>query len=143
MRKIMLLCVILMECALPTAHAQNADGVLGQWVTEKGKSYVEIYKCADKYCGKISWLKEINDPEDGQPKHDKNNPDVSKRERPIIGLTMMWDFVYDGKEWWDNGQIYDPENGKTYRCKMKLDGGVLMVRGYAGPFYRTTQWKKV
>jgi uncharacterized protein (DUF2147 family) len=39
----------------------------------------------------------------------------------------------DGDEW-SGGEILDPENGKTYRARMKLtDGGQkLVLRGYIG-----------
>jgi uncharacterized protein (DUF2147 family) len=48
---------------------------------------------------------------------------------------------------YDGGEILDPENGKTYRCKMKLDetGNALEVRGYIGLslFGRSQLWHRV
>jgi uncharacterized protein (DUF2147 family) len=46
---------------------------------------------------------------------------------------MMSHFTYDGKNHWGGGRIYDPETGKTYRCKLTLDSDhKLEVRGYIG-----------
>ncbi|MGN0191790.1 MAG: DUF2147 domain-containing protein, partial [Candidatus Cryptobacteroides sp.] len=41
------------------------------------------------------------------------------------------------------GTIYDPGNGKTYNCSMKLEGDVLKVRGSLdkrGLLGRTMDW---
>jgi uncharacterized protein (DUF2147 family) len=56
---------------------------------------------------------------------------------------MLWGFEYEGDNTWKKGRIYDPENGKTYKCKMKLEGATLKVRGSVGPFGRTTEWTRV
>ena len=43
-----------------------------------------------------------------------------------------------------NGKIYDPTNGKTYKVKLWFDGDkVLKMRGYIGPFFDTSEWKKI
>ncbi len=127
---ILLLSLIFSTLAL---HAQNnPDAVLGTWYNGSKESRIEIYKCADKYCGKIVWLKEPNT-EDGKPKVDKNNPDEKQRNRPIEGLVLMKDFSYDSDNVWEEGEIYDPKSGKTYSCKMTLkSNGELEVRGYVG-----------
>jgi uncharacterized protein (DUF2147 family) len=46
---------------------------------------------------------------------------------------------------WEDGNILDPENGKTYTLRMTpLEGGKkLQVRGYIGPFYRTQIWQRI
>jgi len=44
---------------------------------------------------------------------------------------------------YDGGEITDPKNGKTYRCKITLDGkDKLIVRGYLGIslFGRSQVW---
>jgi uncharacterized protein (DUF2147 family) len=41
------------------------------------------------------------------------------------------------------GTIMDPDNGKTYKCKLWLKSDVLTVRGYIGFFHRTQQWFRV
>jgi hypothetical protein len=56
----------------------------------------------------------------------------------------MKNFGFNSKKWVD-GRIYDPDNGKTYKCKMTLkEGGILHVRGYIGisALGRTTIWTR-
>ena len=123
--------------------AQKADDVLGLWLTDDGKARIEIYKERGKYHGKIVWLKEPNN-SDGTPKLDKENPDKELQKRPIIGLNLVKDFTFDDGVW-EDGEIYDPESGKTYACRMKLKGDKLDVRGYIGMamFGRTVVWSRV
>ena len=71
--------------------------------------------------------------------------DERKGQR-IIGMTIVKGIklINDGYE---GGEILDPENGKTYRCLMKLDanGKQLEVRGYIGfsLFGRSQVWSRV
>jgi uncharacterized protein (DUF2147 family) len=127
------------------AWAQDTpgDAVLGQWLTEGDKALVEIFRCENRYCGKIVWLKEPKNP-DGSDVLDAENPDPSKRNRTVIGLNLVWGFRYDEGQGWVDGSIYDPDNGKTYSCKMNLEVDTLKVRGYVGIslFGRTTVWKR-
>lgn len=129
------------------ANAQtDGDKLLGVWEPSNGKARVKIDKISDKYFGKIVWLKEPNDPETGQPKVDKNNPDESMQKVPLKGYRMLKDFTYNGKSEWIDGTIYDPENGSTYSCVIKLkDDNTLDIRGYIGikTFGRTDVWKRL
>lgn len=129
------------------AFAQgNADACLGTWLTGSKKGHVQIYKQGDKYFGKIVWLKEPNDPATGKPKSDIKNADAQKKSRPILGLVNLSDFKYEGNNVWEDGKIYDPENGKEYSCKMRLvNPNQLDVRGYIGVSLigRTDSWIRV
>lgn len=66
-----------------------------------------------------------------------------RKGQRIIGMEILRHLRPDGAEW-SGGEILDPENGKTYRAKMKLiDGGTkLVVRGYVGLslFGRSQTW---
>ncbi|MFN3529469.1 MAG: DUF2147 domain-containing protein [Bacteroidia bacterium] len=129
-------------------QSQDAEGdlLVGVWEPSHGKARVKIDKIADKYYGKIVWLKEPNDPDTGQPKLDKNNPDESLRQVPLKGYRILKDFTYAGKQEWTEGTIYDPENGNTYSCIIKAkDDNTLDIRGYIGvkTFGRTDVWKRV
>jgi len=127
-----------------------ADDIVGLWNTAEGRSKVEIYKCADRYCGRITWLKEPNYPDNdeqgmaGKPKVDRENPDPDLRSQSLLGLEMLRDFRYDDGQWRD-GTIYDPREGKTYSCKITLaEDGTLKVRGYIGIslFGKTAEWTR-
>ena len=61
------------------------------------------------------------------------------------GLTILEGFSYQEENLWSGGTIYDPNSGKTYKCKLSLnDDGTLKVRGYVGVslFGRTEVWKR-
>jgi uncharacterized protein (DUF2147 family) len=126
-------------------HPGNPDAVVGVWKTGEGTAMVRIYKNGDKYQGKIVWLKEPNDPETGKAKVDKNHPDESVRSRPILGLINVWGFVHKGENVWEEGNIYDPKNGNTYSCTIKMDNpNTIEVRGYIGVSLigRTDVWTR-
>ena len=115
------------------AQSGEADAVVGTWLVEDKKAKIKIYNKDDSYYGKIIWLREPND-KNGKPKRDKENPEEKLRSRPLVGLVMLSGFVYDEDNVWEDGDIYDPKNGKTYSCEMTLseDGKTLDVRGYIG-----------
>lgn len=146
-----LLPLLLTLCfAVPAWAADDADAVLGSWLTAEGKARVEIEKHDGVYDGRIVWLKEPNYPVDdktmaGQPKVDRENPDPALKARSIIGLPLISGFKYAGDGVWSDGKIYDPESGKLYSCKMTLMmDGSLKVRGYVGIslFGRTEIWTR-
>ena len=126
------------------ASAQKADAILGQWANPNGQDHIFIYKKGNKYFGKLDWIKVPND-EQGKPKTDKNNPDKALQSRPDLGLELLKDFTFDGEKVYEDGTIYDPKSGKTYSCKMVMDGNKLKIRGYVGIslFGRTEVWTKV
>ncbi len=113
------------------------------WYNDEKTAKIQIYKAVNgRFCGKIVWLKEPN--RDGKPKTDMNNPDKTKRNDPELGLVILWGFMKDGETGYEDGEIYDPKNGKTYSCKMTLQGNELHVRGYIGISLlgRTATWTK-
>lgn len=129
-----------------SANAQkNADDIVGVWVTGSGKAHVKIDKVGNYYFGRVVWLKEpLN--ELGKPKLDKNNEDVTKRNKAIMGMQLVGGFEWKNDNLWENGNIYDPENGKTYKCKIDLENlNTMNVRGFIGIsiFGRTDIWKRV
>ena len=112
-----------------------AQSVTGKWVTEGGDSQVEIYQNGDKLSGKIVWLKA------GDGKLDSKNPDKSLQSRKLVGTNILTGLTKN-KEKWEGGKIYNPKNGKTYKCSIWLDGNNLKVRGYVGMFYETQTWTR-
>ena len=121
-----------------------AQDVIGKWKLEDGSAIVEVYKQGDSFNGKIVWLEEPNGP-DGGPAKDRNNPDSKLRSRQLIGLNMLDGLKKTGSEY-SGGKIYDPGNGKTYNCSMKVEGDVLKVRGSLdkkGLIGRTMDWFRV
>ena len=146
MKQLICLCFALILSS-SFAYAQNSpgDALLGLWLPSSGKARVNIVKKEGKYFGKIVWLREPNN-EQGKPKMDKNNADESKRNLPLLGYQLLQNFVFKGDNTWEDGTIYDPENGGTYSCTIKMiDSNTLDVRGYIGlsVFGRTDTWKRI
>jgi uncharacterized protein (DUF2147 family) len=112
----------------------NPDSINGFWMTKDNKAKVQIWRSGQKYYGKIVFLKEPDSP-DGKPKLDKHNPDEKLRTRPVNGLIILKDFVYDKDEGdYEDGTIYDPESGNEYSCYLAFQDNqnTLKVRGYIG-----------
>ena len=122
--------LILLCLAIAPAGAQaQPDPIEHTWYNEAKTGKVHIYKAVDgKFYGKLVWLKEPD--RDGKPKLDINNPDKAKRNQPTLGLVLLRGFKKINPHLYDDGTIYDPKNGKTYDCTIKLNGDKLEVRGY-------------
>jgi uncharacterized protein (DUF2147 family) len=122
----------------------EADGVIGLWLTTEGKAVVEISRCEETYCGRIVWVRDSL--KEGKPVVDDKNPDETLKNRPVLGMEMLYDFVYDEDNVWTDGTIYDPESGDEYSAKMTLVSEATMeLRGYVllPLFGRTETWTRV
>lgn len=118
----------------------RSQSILGKWRTVdddtgEEKSLVEIYQQNGKYYGKII---EIFDPNKRDlPCIYCHGEDYNK---PILGMNIIKNMKKDGSVY-NGGTITDPQNGKTYRCRLKLEGkDTLQVRGYIAFFYSTQYW---
>lgn len=127
------------------AETSEGDALIGIWEPGHGKAKVKITKVGEKYFGKIVWLKEpLNDK--GEKKTDANNPDEKMHDTPLLGYKILKDFEYSGDGVWENGTIYDPENGSLYSCTItKKTDTKIEVRGYIGVSMigRTDTWTKL
>lgn len=111
-----------------------ADSPVGLWKTiddktNKPRSLVRIVEENGEYKGIV----EKGLREDDNPDRVCEKCDAPRKNQKIQGMTFMWGLKKDGNEF-KGGEILDPENGKIYRCKMKLidSGKKLDVRGYIG-----------
>ena len=98
--------------------------------TGKPRGLIRIVQVSGEYQGKLEKIfPQLG--EDPDPKCDKCSG--ARRDQPVIGMTILWGLTKQGEEY-QGGEILDPENGKIYRAKMKLeDGGkTLHVRGFIG-----------
>ncbi len=124
------------------AAAQRTTPV-GKWKTiddstKEAKAIVEIWEHNGKLYGKITKL--FRGPnEDQNPKCDKCKGD--KKDKPVIGMVILEGLSKKGDEW-SGGSILDPDNGKTYKCYIKLEKDKLKVRGFIGfsALGRTQYW---
>ena len=65
------------------------------------------------------------------------------KDKPVVGMQILRGMRWDGEQY-AGGEILDPNNGKFYRCLMRVvdEGRKLEVRGYIGIslFGRTQVW---
>ncbi|MFQ5570149.1 MAG: DUF2147 domain-containing protein [Rhodothermales bacterium] len=133
--------VVLWTVAAAAACSQTpADTLLGHWQVPEG-DVIEIYKKQDRFFGRIAKLAQPVD-EDGDLWRDWLNPDETLQGRLIVGIDLLLDLVYDPrKERWHEGRLYYPEDGKTYRCSLRLlDDGRLKLTVYFGLFRASEIW---
>lgn len=114
-------------------HGRNINGIY--WSPGKDAK-IEIYENEGRYFGKTIWI--------ANPGRDQKNPERSLRGRDLLGLVLLSDFKYDGGGY-SGGSVYDPKSGKTYDCKITIDGNQLKVRGYVGIslFGRTEYFQRI
>jgi uncharacterized protein (DUF2147 family) len=131
-----------------SAWAQNTP--VGLWKTiddetKKEKSLVRISEAGGVFSGKIE---KLLDP-DTKPDAKCDKCSDERKDQPILGLPIIRNVKSsaDDVTLWDGGEILDPNNGKTYKVRLKpADGGKkLEVRGYIGAplLGRTQTWHRV
>lgn len=71
--------------------------------------------------------------------------DGDKKNQPILGMTIIEGATDAGDGSWQDGEILDPNSGKTYTLKLtpQEQGQVLEVRGYIAFFYHNQYWQRV
>ena len=131
-----------------SAWAQSTP--VGLWKTidddsKKEKSLVRISEAGGVFSGKIE---KLLDP-DTKPDAKCDKCTDERKDQPILGLPIIRNVKANGDDatLWDGGEILDPNNGKTYRVRLRpADGGKkLEVRGYIGAplLGRTQTWHRV
>ena len=123
------------------ASAQMTPVGLWKTIDDDGKtekSYVRISEAGGVVGGKIE---KVLDPK-AKPDDVCDKCSDERKDKPIVGLTIIRNAKKSGDDTWEGGDITDPNNGKVYKLRLKpLDGGKkLEVRGYIGPFFRNQQW---
>ncbi|MBX2872549.1 MAG: DUF2147 domain-containing protein [Saprospiraceae bacterium] len=119
-------------------QVEPGQQIIGQYWTGDKQGKIEIYQENGRYFGKILWRK--------QARKDVHNPNPTLRERSIIGMVFLKEFVFkNGK--YEKGKVYSIDNGKSYSGKLWLedDGKTLKMRGYVGVSWlgRTATLKRV
>src|SRR4051794_1481748 len=85
-----------LAAAWAPASAQAAEAT-GTWLRATGTSRIKIARCGgEALCGTISWLKDGPGP-DGKPRMDDQNPDASRRTKPLLGLPIVLNMKPTGK----------------------------------------------
>jgi len=124
-----------------TASAQR--DIVGAWDTvddETGevKATVEIFERSGAYYGRIIKIMNREHPD---PICEECPEDDDRYRKKIIGMEIIRG-LKRSDDYYSDGNVLDPQDGKVYRCKIWIEGENLMVRGYWGPFYKTQTWRK-
>mgnify|MGYP003738418789 CR=1 FL=1 len=133
------------------ASAQNE--IIGIWKTVsdegadkgKAKSYVEIFEKDGAYFGKVSKL--LLKPQDTLCEKCAGE----LKNKPVVGMIIIKDMKKTGEtdgelgEEYAGGSVMDPDQGKTYKCKIWVKGDVLTLRGFLGipTLGRSQKWFRV
>jgi len=141
------------QAAVPKAPAPEPTPY-GVWIDHTGRGAVEITPCVPdaapgapegrNLCGRIVWMKDPKD-EKGQPLRDMLNQNAARRGQPICGLQIIGDVKPQPNGSWDNGWIYDPEQGSSFDLELRLrNPETLQVKGYMGVKFlsETFVWRR-
>jgi uncharacterized protein (DUF2147 family) len=124
-----------------------ANSPVGQWhtlddKTGELKSLVVIVEQQGVVRGRVE--KVLRKDADPAAKCEKCSDD--RKNQPVVGMEIIRGAKKaSGKNVWEDGEILDPENGKTYALRLTPieNGAKLEVRGSVGPFGRTQTWVRV
>ncbi|SDQ40000.1 DUF2147 domain-containing protein [Pseudoxanthomonas sp. CF125] len=139
-----LIATLLVLPLLALSVSAIAADATGRWKTiddktGKVKSIVEISKAANgTYSGKV--VEVLYSERGPNPVCDKCSG--SNKNKPVKGMTILWNLKADGANEWSGGTILDPANGKTYKSKAELQAGgnKLDVSGCIAFICRAQTW---
>lgn len=139
---IALFSILISSCLV--AHAQGKpDDIIGRWERDVKDGRMEIFKSGSHYYGKLLWGANVVEADNVTSKKDIKNPDPTLRTRNVLGSIYLSGLTFEDGEY-TGGKIYDPTSGKTYPCKMWIENGKLLLRGYVGfsLFGKTVVWER-
>lgn len=135
--------VLVMGCM---ALAAQANSPVGRWhtiddKTGETKSLVTIEDAGGVLRGKVSQILR----KDADPAAKCGLCQDDRKDQTILGMEIIRGVKKSASnEYWEGGEILDPEEGKLYRVRLTpIEGGAkLQVRGFLGPFWRNQLWVK-
>ena len=79
----------------------------GDWRVADGVANIRVAQCNGSMWGAVAWEKKPGG-------RDENNPDVSKKNRPTLGMVTLIDMKKKaGADQWE-GQVYNAQDGQIY-----------------------------
>jgi uncharacterized protein (DUF2147 family) len=106
-----------------SAGAAGAADPTGDWRVADGVANIRVAECNGSMWGVVSW-------EQTPGGRDVNNPDVSKKDRPTLGMPILLAMKKKpGVDQWE-GQVYNAKDGKLYSSTITPTGSdQLEIRG--------------
>src|SRR4051812_10743213 len=87
----------------------------GDWKVADGVANIRIQQCNGTMWGAVAW-------EQTPGGRDTHNPDVSKQNRPMLGMPILLDMKKKpGVDQWE-GQVYNAKDGQLYSSTIKPVG---------------------
>ena len=128
------------------AFAQTTPVGLWKTIDDDGKTEKSLVRIGEQGGVLVGSIDKLLDPKAAADSRcDKCTDD--RKDKPVLGLQIIRGVKAEGEGVWGGGEILDPNNGKTYKTRLKpVDGGKkLEVRGYIGAplFGRTQTWVRV
>jgi uncharacterized protein (DUF2147 family) len=136
---------VIFLAALDAVAQSAAPAGLWQTVNERGEreALVRIVEVAGELRGNVVEVYSPPAPS-GQPLCEACSGAL--RNQPIVGMEILRGLRWDGERY-SGGEILDPDEGRAYRCTLRLlqGGERLEVRGYVGIslFGRSQVWLRV
>jgi uncharacterized protein (DUF2147 family) len=121
-RKIMLTAISGLFLATGVAPALALDPT-GDWRVADDVANIRVAQCNGSMWGAVAWEKAPSG-------RDINNPDVSKQNRPSLGMAILIDMKKKpGVDVWE-GQVYNAKDGQFYSSTIKpVDPDHLEIQG--------------
>jgi uncharacterized protein (DUF2147 family) len=125
-----------------SAVAASPDAVSGDWAVGR-TNVVRIGPCSGAPARLCGIIVATANGKDGRPLRDSENPDPALRNRPLVGLPLIFGFRAAGDGRWTGGKIYDPDDGKTYDAKLAPGpDGTLQVSGCVLFLCKAQTWRR-
>jgi uncharacterized protein (DUF2147 family) len=121
-RKIMLTVISGLFLTTGLAPALALDPT-GDWRVADGVANIRVAQCNGSIWGAVAWEKTPGG-------RDSSNPDVSKQNRPSLGMAILIDMKKKaGVDVWE-GQVYNAKDGQFYSSTIKpVDPDHLEIQG--------------
>src|SRR3569623_1782750 len=114
---------ILLVSSFSCLNPALAADPTGDWRVADGVANIRVAQCHGSMWGAVAWEKIPGG-------RDDNNPDVSKKNRPTLGMPILIDMKKKpGVDQWE-GQVYNAKDGQYYSSTIKpIDPDHLEIQG--------------
>lgn len=122
---------ILFVAPVADAEPSPADAIVGVWEADDGTVKLDMYRAGSEFQARMLYGNEIVEADNVTFKKDTKNPDPTLRSRSLKNVVVVTGLHWTDGEW-SGGSIYDASSGRTYNCKVTMQGGKMNLRGYLG-----------
>ncbi|MBE7437672.1 MAG: DUF2147 domain-containing protein [Spirochaetales bacterium] len=113
-----------------------ATDLTGVYTIDREGTRVEIYRCGVEYCGKLLSFTALSE---------HRIKEFTPLEKRHAGMKMLWGILPAGKGAF-RGQLYSPQDGRIFYCRIEPTSRHLRVRSSMDPWGivgRTRTWSRI